>query len=70
MNPLRRALFALALRLGKTVGQLLDEMCLSEFEEWTRFFADSARAQDPAEPPEVDWSSMTPQQVGAMFRRK
>lgn len=63
-------MFGLALRLGKTVSQLLDEMPVSEFEEWTQFFSQLASESDPNTPQEIDWEKMTPQQVGAMFRRK
>lgn len=49
---------------------------MHEFHEWLAYFASEAdavkerqRLADPRTPIEVDWASMTPQQIGAMIKR-
>jgi hypothetical protein len=52
----------LALQLGKTVGQLTNEMSWSEYQGWVLYFAEQNKEPEP-----LDLTQMSESQIAKLF---
>jgi hypothetical protein len=67
MRPERKFLYELALLLHKPVRELEETMSIPDLIEWGTFLRIK---QEEEEAPPVDFESMSPDQVAAMFGAK